>query len=206
MVRAGEHPSIAERAFRFRRYRGPMTSGSPTVLDRASGQRTLRDRWNSSLRSRAVELIRFGSVGSVAFVVDMGTYNLLRFGPVALFSEKPITARVVAVLISTVVSWLGSRYWTFADRRSARHGREFALFGAINVVGIAITVGALAFSHYVLGLSGPLSDNIANVIGIALGTIVRYLGYKAFVFTGTATLPTQLAEIGHQAQEPRRER
>ncbi|WP_263119163.1 GtrA family protein [Cellulomonas sp. RIT-PI-Y] len=179
-----------------------MTSGSPTLLDGPRTSRTFRDRWNDTLRARAVELARFGSVGSVAFVVDMGTYNLLRFGPVALFSEKPITARIVAVVISTLVSWLGSRYWTFADQRSARQGREFALFGAINVVGIAITVGALAFSHYVLGLSGPWSDNIANIIGIVLGTIVRYLGYKAFVFTGTATLPTQLAEIGQQSAEP----
>ncbi len=177
-----------------------MTSGS--LLDGPRPQRTFRDRWNDTLRARAVELARFGSVGSVAFVVDLGTYNLLRFGPVALFSEQPITARIVAVILSTVVSFLGSRYWTFADQRSARQGREFGLFVAINVVGIAITVGALAFSHYVLGLSGPWSDNIANIIGIVLGTIVRYLGYKAFVFTGTATLPTQLAEIGQQAAAP----
>ncbi|MEV7972670.1 GtrA family protein [Cellulomonas sp. NPDC089187] len=172
---------------------------SPSLLEQPRRARSFRDRWNDGLRARVVELARFGSVGSVAFVVDMGTYNLLRFGPVALFSEKPITARIVAVIISTVVSFLGSRYWTFADQRSARQGREFALFGVINLVGIAITVGALAFSHYVLGLSGPWSDNIANVIGIALGTIVRYLGYKAFVFTGTATVPTQLAQIGQRS-------
>lgn len=180
-----------------------MTSGPPSLIDRPASARTFRDRWNDTLRARVVELARFGSVGSVAFVVDMGTYNLLRFGPIDLFNEKPITARIVAVVISTVVSWLGSRYWTFADQRSAQQGREFALFGAINVVGIAITVGALAFSHYVLGLSGPWSDNIANIIGIVLGTIVRYLGYKAFVFTGTATVPTQLAEIGQQVPHQR---
>lgn len=169
-----------------------VTSAPPAP----DAERDPRARWRAGLRARAAELVRFGSVGSVAFVIDMGTYNLLRFGPGDLLGDHPLTARVIAVLISTVVSWLGNRLWTFATRRTTRQGRELVLFAAINAVGIGFTVGALWFSHYVLGFSGPLSDNVANVIGIGLGTIVRYLGYKAFVFTGTATMPISLARIG----------
>jgi putative flippase GtrA len=158
-------------------------------------------RWRAaSLRERALQLVRFGSVGTVAFVVDMGTYNLLRFGPVDLLHGKPLTARIVAVLLATLVSWLGNRHWVFADRRTSRHGRELALFTAINVVGIGITVGTLAFWHQVLGSAGPVADNVANVVGIVLGTIVRYVGYQLFVFTGTATVPTALAEVGHESR------
>lgn len=133
-------------------------------------------------------------------MVDLGVYNLLRFGPADLLHGRPLTARVIAVLLATLVSWLGSRLWTFADRRTDRKGRELGLFFAINVVGIGITVGALWFSHYVLGHSGPFADNVANIVGIALGTIVRYVCYKLFVFTGTATLPVALAEVGHEAR------
>lgn len=158
------------------------------------------DRRHGSVRARVIELARFGSVGTVAFVVDMGTYNLLRFGPVDLLHAKPLTARILAVVIATLVSWLGNRHWTFADRRTERQGRELALFTIINVLGIGITVGTLALSHYVLDLTGPLADNVANVIGIGLGTIVRYLGYQLFVFTGTATVPVALADVGHRAR------
>jgi len=177
------------------------SSGAPGLLA-APGPATEAGPggWRIPLRDRLVELVRFGFVGSVAFVVDLGTYNLLRFGPVELLHGKPLTARVIAVLIATLVSWLGSRHWTFASQRTDRKGRELGLFTAINVVGIGITVGALWFSHYVLGHSGPFSDNVANVVGIALGTIVRYAGYKLFVFTGTATLPVALAEVGHEAR------
>lgn len=153
-------------------------------------------RLSATLRARLLELVRFGSVGSVAFVVDLGTYNLLRFGPVDLLHDKPLTARVIAVLLATFVSWLGSRHWTFADQRTHRRGREAALFFVINAVATGVTLGTLAFSHYVLGFSGPFSDNVANVIGIVLGTALRYAGYKLFVFTGTAAL----AEIGHEAR------
>lgn len=155
---------------------------------------------SDALRARLLELARFGSVGSVAFVVDLGTYNLLRFGPVAVLHDKPLTARVIAVVLATLVSWLGSRHWTFADQRTHRHGRELVLFALINVLGSGITIGTLAFSHYVLGQQGPFADNVANVVGIALGTIARYAGYKMFVFTGTSALPVALAEVGHEAR------
>lgn len=166
-------------------------------------ERDPRARWRARLRARAAELVRFGSVGSVAFVIDMGTYNLLCFGPGDVLGDHPLTARVIAVAISTVASWLGNRHWTFATRRTTRQGRELMLFAVINAVGIGFTVGALWFSHSVLGLSGPFSDNVANIIGIGLGTIVRYLGYQAFVFTGTATMPTSLTRIGRADHTPR---
>lgn len=177
------------------------SSGAPGLLAAPGPAAQARPgAWRVPLRRRLVELVRFGFVGSIAFVVDLGTYNLLRFGPFDLLHGKPLTARVIAVLLATLVSWLGSRHWTFADQRTDRKGRELGLFFAINVVGIGITVGALWFSHYVLGHQGPFADNVANVVGIVLGTIVRYVGYKLFVFTGTATLPVALAEVGHEAR------
>lgn len=181
----------------------PVTSsGAPDLLAAAGPAPEIPPAGRTgALRARTLELARFGSVGAVAFVVDMGLYNLLRFGPLDLLHDKPLTARVIAVLTATLVSWLGNRHWTFADRRTSRHGRELALFTAINVLGIAITVGTLAFLHYVLGRGGLVSDNVANMIGIGLGTVVRYFGYKLFVFTGTATVPTALAEVGHESRE-----
>jgi putative flippase GtrA len=50
------------------------------------------------------------------------------------------------------------------------------------VLGVLIGVATLAFSHYTLDLRTPLADNISTVLGIALGTIVRYVGYKRYVF------------------------
>ena len=69
-------------------------------------------------RARLAELARFLSVGGVAFVVDMGLFNLLRFGPGELLAEKPITAKVVSTLVATLVSWVGNRLWTFSQHRT----------------------------------------------------------------------------------------
>ena len=137
------------------------------------------------LSARVGELARFGSVGAVAYVVDLGLFNLLRFGPGDLMESKPLTAKVVSVAVATLVAWVGNRYWTFAERRTSSRGRELAGFVVVNIGGLVIGVGCLAFSHYVLGLHTALADNIsANVIGLALGTAFRYVAYRRLVFTG----------------------
>jgi putative flippase GtrA len=137
--------------------------------------------------ARVAELGRFGSVGAVAYVVDVGLFNLLRFGPGGLLEDKPLTAKALSVAVATVVAWLGNRYWTFAHRRTADRGRELVGFALVNLGGLAVGLACLGFSHYVLGLRSPLADNIsANVVGLVLGTAFRYVCYQRLVFTGPA--------------------
>lgn len=134
---------------------------------------------------RRGELLRFGSVGALAFVVDLAVFNLMLHGPVDVLAHKPITVRVIAAAVATLVAWIGNRYWTFAARRTRRRGRELLEFAAVNVGGLAISAGCLAVSRYVLGLDSPLADNVAaNGIGLVLSTAFRYVMYRAVVFRG----------------------
>ena len=139
----------------------------------------------AALRARAYELARFLSVGGIAFVVDLGLFNLLRFGPGEVLVHKPLTAKVISVVAATLVAWLGNRHWTFSQQRTDRRARELTVFAGINVVCALIPVLTLAFSHYTLGQTTALADNVATVIGIGIGTVLRYLGYKRWVFTGS---------------------
>lgn len=158
----------------------------------------------AAVRARVVELTRFLAVGGVSFVVDLGLFNLLRFGPGELLLHKPLTAKVLSVAAATLVSWVGNRRWTFADHRTAQRGRELLLYAIINVLGVLIGVATLAFSHYTLDLRTPLADNVSTVLGIALGTVVRYVGYKRYVFitpsAGTALSDDELLDAGVEAE------
>ena len=61
--------------------------------------------------------------------------------------------------------------------------KEYTLFFGFNAVGLAIALGCLGISHYLLDLTSPLADNVsANLIGMALGTVFRFWAYRRFVF------------------------
>ncbi|HEX3614829.1 MAG TPA: GtrA family protein [Sporichthyaceae bacterium] len=130
------------------------------------------------------ELAKFGVVGAVAYVVDVGTFNALRAG---VLTDRPLSAKFISTILATTAAYFGNRHWTFRHRERTGLRREYALFFAFNAVGLAIALGCLGLSHYVLGLTSSLDDNIsANVIGMMLGTVFRFWTYRKFVFTELA--------------------
>lgn len=130
------------------------------------------------------ELGKFGVIGLAAYVIDLTVFNLLRFagGEGPLF-DKPLTAKVISVLVATTFAYFGNRLWTFRDRTRSSFRREYTLFFVFNAVGMVISLSCLWISHYLLGFESALADNIsANVIGLVLGTIFRFWGYHNWVF------------------------
>ena len=130
------------------------------------------------------EASKFLTVGGIAYIVDVGVFNVLRFaGDVAPLASKPLTAKVISTLIATLVSYIGNKTWTYGHRAGRDWKKELLLFGSFNAVALLIAVGCLWFSHYILNLTSPLADNIsANIIGIGLGTVFRFLTYRKWVF------------------------
>ncbi len=93
------------------------------------------------------EVVKFGAVGGIAFVVDTGVFNLLLHSSASEalgLAHKPLTAKTISVLVATIVAWLGNRYWTFRHRRRASRRREFVLFLVMNGAGLAIALACLA--------------------------------------------------------------
>lgn len=138
----------------------------------------------AGLRDWLREMSRFLVVGAVAFVVDLGTFNLLMYGPGHVLLHKSTTANVIAITVATLVSWVGNRHWTFATKRTDRQLRELLNYGVINVAAALVPVATVALWRYTLHYDSQLALNVAKVTGIVLGTVLRYAGYKFWVFTG----------------------
>lgn len=127
------------------------------------------------------EGLKFATVGSVGFVVDVALFNALLFG--GALDGQPLQAKTVSVVAATVVTYAGNRHWTFRHRTRTTVAREYPVFFLLNGVGLGIALACLAVSNYVLGFSGPLADNIAaNVVGLGLGTLFRFWSYRKWVF------------------------
>jgi putative flippase GtrA len=131
------------------------------------------------------QFARFGVVGLVGFIIDFAVFNLLRatvFNPEEIH-EGPVYAKIISTGIAILANWIGNRYWTFREHRGRQLMREGIEFAIVSIGGMAIGLLCLWVSHYVLGYTSLLADNIStNVIGLALGTLFRFTFYRLWVF------------------------
>ena len=133
----------------------------------------------------AVQLAKFGMVGLVGFAVDVTVFNLLRstiFSPENLDSG-PIWAKVVSTVLAILANWVGNRYWTFSKNRQSQTLREGLEFFFVSFIGMGIGLACLWVSHYMLGYTSVVADNISsNVVGLLLGAAFRFVLYRYWVF------------------------
>ena len=142
---------------------------------------SLINRWSGKLRRHRARLTKFGAIGLVGVVADVGGFNVLRYAGV-----EPLTAKFISTALGIMVSWVGNRYWTFSATKRQAIRREFVMFLIVCLVGLGISLGMLFFTHYVLDLRTTLDDNLStNVIGLGIATAFRYWAMHKHVFTGT---------------------
>ena len=80
----------------------------------------------------AVQFIRYTAVGGLAFVVDFGSLFLLTDG----FGIHYLISAAVAFILGLTVNYLLSISWVFNLRALADKRKEFAIFGAIGLIGL----------------------------------------------------------------------
>ncbi len=136
------------------------------------------------IASVARDFARFGMVGAVGLVVDVALFNaLLLWFTNAHVAGAPLIAKGISVLAAISTTWAGNRWWAFRDRRGQKVAREAFAFLGISVAGSMLALACLAVSHYLLGLTSPVADNIsANVIGLAVGTAFRFAAVRSWLF------------------------
>jgi putative flippase GtrA len=124
------------------------------------------------------EVGKFGIVGAIGFVVQIGVQNALYGG----FKLGPTTALVIAYCAATVVTFVGNRYWAFKHRKGKGLKTESVTFVVLNGIGILIQIGIVDAVYYGLDMRDSVSYNVATIIGIAIGTLFRFFTYRKFVF------------------------
>jgi len=149
------------------------------------------------MRALFGQLARFGAVGVVGLVVDVAVFNLLRATLLdsETVHEGPLLAKFISTCLAIAVNYVGNRYWTFGATKRTQVLREGIEFILVSLGGMAITLACLWVSHYALGFTSQLADNISgNVIGLGLGTLFRFAFYRYWVFHPSRTMPLRPTE------------
>jgi putative flippase GtrA len=134
------------------------------------------------------ELVKFAVVGGTTWVIDTVVFLVLK---TTVLEPKPITAKIMAVLVATIVSYVLNREWSFRTRGGRERHHEASLFFLTCGVGLVINATPLWISRYVLDLRVPEVSLLAqeaadfasaNVIGTLLAMIFRWWAFRRYVF------------------------
>jgi putative flippase GtrA len=151
-----------------------------------SSARRLYERFRQLIHEGA----KFGVIGIAGVFIYLWIAN-------ALHSIGPLKAATVAVIVTTLISYVANRYWSFRHRERTTVRRETVLFFALNGVGLLIQWILVGFTVYGLGQTGLLAYNIANMLGIVLGTLFRFWSYRKWVWAAG-----QKSAEDHESLEP----
>jgi putative flippase GtrA len=135
-------------------------------------------RVRATWRLMARELSAFGVVGVACFALDVGLFQLLY----ASAGAGAVTAKLVATLVSMTVAYAGHRYWSFSTRARTGLRREYVRFALINGLTLLLGLAIVGFVRHPLDQDSALVLQVANIASIAIGTVVRYLSYRRWVF------------------------
>ncbi|RKE21103.1 GtrA family protein [Streptomyces sp. TLI_171] len=132
------------------------------------------------------KLVKFLVVGGTCFVLTM----LINFAlKLTILDNKPVVALTIATVITTVVSYVLNRQWSF---RAAGRKREAFGFFVVSALAVGVNDLPLVASRYVFDLREPdvthFSQELADffsgmIIGTLLAMAFRFWAMNRFVFT-----------------------
>ena len=120
-----------------------------------------------------LQLVRFGLVGGIGFVVNLAVYTLFVHGLSVDYRAASVAAWIVAVANNFV--W--NRHWTFDAREGVAHHQAMR-FLLVSLVTEVVSLGLLT----VLVEAGGLSKVPAQALAVAAATPLSFLGNKLWSF------------------------
>ncbi|MEV6163024.1 GtrA family protein [Streptomyces sp. NPDC052052] len=155
-----------------------------------------RGAWRTRLDLLAREVAKFGTVGALGLVVNIGVSNLLW----RTTDLQVVRAGLLATFVAILFNYVGFRYWTYRDRDKSGRTRELMLFLLFSAVGAVIETGVLYAATYGFGWNTPVQSNVFKVLGIGIATLFRFWSYRTWVFRALPAKEAVLSAEGFLRQ------
>lgn len=124
------------------------------------------------------QILRFGAVGAVGFVIDGGLLWLF-----LSLDMSAYLARALSFPAAVVVTWMLNRNWTFAATNHASKKGQFRRYLGVQIAG---NVTNYAVYSLVISLFGTQSTTVfvAFVLGSFIGSCLNFTGARLLAFRG----------------------
>ena len=139
------------------------------------------------MRWRQIRWFKFNAVGALGIAVQTAAMGLL----VHAVGLHYLIATPLAVEAAVVHNFFWHRRWTWADRRdgtASQFGRAFWRFHL--TTGVVSIGGNLFFMRILAGFFG-IEPVLANLVAIALCSVLNYLLCDRFTFSASRPVPVR---------------
>ena len=86
------------------------------------------------MRKLIEQIMKFGVVGVIAFVIDFG----VMVGLTEVFGIDPVISATVSFIISVIFNYAASMRYVFSHREGMSRTREFVIFVVLSAIGLGI--------------------------------------------------------------------
>jgi putative flippase GtrA len=146
--------------------------------------------------TRLVRWLKFNAVGAIGVVVQLAVLTILKSG----LGANYLVATAVAVETAVLHNFFWHERFTWADRKSRARVKRLTKFNLTN--GAISIFGNLAFMKMFVGGLG-MNYFLANLLSIAICSLMNFLISDAFVFSQAAERPSPGATVERGARFPR---
>lgn len=127
------------------------------------------------------QILKFGVVGMLAFLVDYGVLMLLS----QVFGVDPVLSAGISFCVSVIFNYLASMRYVFTHREDMSKTKEFVIFIVLSAVGLVINEIIMWVGTRWLGTTG-LAVTVVKVFATAVVMVWNFVSRKIWLDGGSA--------------------
>lgn len=130
------------------------------------------------MKKLLAQIMKFGVVGVIAFVIDYGLMVLLT----ELGGLNYLLSATISFTVSVIFNYVASMRYVFAHKEGMSRRREFVIFVVLSVIGLGINNLLMWVGTGLLGISYL----ITKIFATACVTVWNFVTRKKFLDAGDA--------------------
>lgn len=128
------------------------------------------------MKKLIAQMMKFGVVGIIAFVIDYGLMVLLT----ELVGFNYLVSATISFTVSVIFNYIASMRYVFAHKEGMSRKREFAIFVVLSVIGLIINNVLMWLGTSIMGISYL----ITKIFATACVTVWNFVTRKKFLDAG----------------------
>ncbi len=115
--------------------------------------------------------MKFGVVGTLAFLIDFGTMTFLT----EVFGVPYLASTTIGFTVSVIFNYLASMRFVFAHKEDMSRRREFIIFIVLSVIGLGLNDLLMFLGVDLVGIDYRITKIIATAVVMVYNFVSRKL-------------------------------